>query len=144
MSKKDNSILVGKYIQSILESNEEVMEALGATQGTTRIFPIQQPANINFPFIVYQRNSIIPLYTKDYMGWSNTVQFEIACVSNDYVQSLEIANKVRKAIEWYHWKDENINIIRINIDSINEYAIDSDNATVFVQSISISTSVNPV
>lgn len=144
MNKQDNSILVGKYIQSILENNTELMEVLGASKGTKRIFPIQQPDNINFPFIVYQRNSIIPQYTKDYMGWTNTVQFEIACVSNDYVQSLEIANKVRKAIEWYHWKDENINIVRINIDSINEYVVDTNNATVFVQSISISTSVNPV
>ena len=139
----DSSILAGKYIQTILENNEYVMSFF-PEETTKRIFALQQPDDINFPFIVYQRNSIIPNYNKDYMGWYNSVQFEIACVSDDYIQSLELANAVRYALEWHYWKDEQITIQRIDISSINEYALDTDNSTIFVQSILISMNILPV
>jgi len=141
-NKKDNSILATKYLMAILKENQAVMDILGTE--TNKIFPLQQPENLSFPFIVIQRNSIMPTYTKDYMGWSNLVTFEIACVSNDYIQSLELANAVRNAIEWYRWQDSNINITRINIDMINEFVIDNDNAPAYVQSISISSNIDPI
>lgn len=139
----DNSILTPLYIQAILEENEDVRNAIGADY-KKKIFPLQQPQDIKFPFIVYQRNSITPQYNKDYMGWTNMVQFEIGCVSNNYIQSLNIANAVRHAVEWYRWKDKDINITRINVDSINESIINADTGDVFVQSIFISFHCEPV
>ena len=109
-----------------------------------KIFALQQPDEITFPFIVYQRNSLTTRYTKDYMGWINNVQFEIACVSNDYVQSLELANAVRNAVEWRYIRNEDLYIQRMDIDSINEYSIDANSGTVYVQSILVSMNIQPI
>lgn len=137
----DNSIKINRYIQYILEHDENVMSIVGNER---KIFALQQPESITYPFIVYQRNSLYPQYTKDYEGWMNTCNVEIACVSNDYIQSLDLANAVRHAIEWYRWKDSDIYIHPIKIDSINEYIVDSDNGQAYVQSITTNISIEPI
>lgn len=131
----DNTILINEYLQRLLEANVELKTVLG--NEANKIFPLQQPQELQFPFIVYQRNITVE-YTKPvptYGYWDNTVQFEIACVSNDYVQSLDVANACRHAIEGYGWDDAKIKIHPIRILTINESTIDSDSGTVFVQSI---------
>lgn len=145
----DNSILTPKYLQAILEENEEVRNVLGLTENDTeteKIFPLKQPDVLEFPYIVYTRSTINVQYTKDYpmgFGWSNTVSFEIACVSDDYMESIELANAVRHAVEGYRWTDRDeqgkiiIKIDPIRISAISEFMIESDAADVYVQSIMI-------
>lgn len=130
----DNSLLISKYVQHILENSEEIKAILG--EDTHRIFPLLQPDELKFPFIVHSRTSVITSYTKDIEyglgGWYNTVNFTVKCVSNNYIQCLELANAARHSIETYRWKDDDIYIHPIQLASALEYTIDDD---VFVQEL---------
>lgn len=124
----DNSLLISKYFQSILEENQEVRDIVGNDEH--KIFPLLQPANLSFPFIVHARTGITVNYTKDIeygnCGWYNTVNYTVSCVSDDYVQCVELANAVRHALETYRWKDEDIYIHPIQLLTVAEYTTDND------------------
>ena len=97
----DNSLLINKYILSFLENSEAVTEILGSDEH--KIFPLIQPDSLTFPYIVFQRSSVYPQYTKDLyigsgFGWTNTVNVIIKCVSNDYIESVELANPVKTVL----------------------------------------------
>lgn len=130
----DNSLLISRYFQSILENNEEIRAIIG--QDEHKIFPLLQPDNLKFPFIVHARTGITVNYTKDIefgpCGWYNTVNYTISCVSDDYVQCLELANAVRHAVETYRWRDEDIYIHPIQLLTVAEYTTDND---AFVQEL---------
>lgn len=124
----DNSLLISKYFQSILEENQEVRDIIGNDEH--KIFPLLQPANLSFPFIVHARTGITVNYTKDieygHCGWYNIVNYTVSCVSDDYVQCVELANAVRHALETYRWKDEDIYIHPIQLLTVAEYTTDND------------------
>ena len=129
----DNSLLCSKYIQTILEENEEVKAILGTDEH--KIFPLLQPDKLTFPFIVHSRVSLTTRYTKNLplgFGWTNEVTYAVTCVSNDYIQCIELANAVRHALEGYQWKDENIHIEPIELQQVSEYTIDD---TTFVEEL---------
>lgn len=130
----DNSLLISKYFQSILEENQEVRDIIGNDEH--KIFPLLQPTNLSFPFIVHARTGITVNYTKDieygHCGWYNTVNYTVSCVSDDYVQCVELANAVRHALETYRWKDEDIYIHPIQLLTVSEYTTDND---AFVQEL---------
>ncbi len=115
----DNTILAGKYIRKFLVENEE----LSAMIDTKKIFPLIANADTTFPFIVYSRNNITPVYTKDFLT-DNTVAFTVIVVSDEYVQSLMLANAVRHSLEGYRYSDEVINIAPIKLQSITEETIE--------------------
>ena len=124
----DNSLLISKYFQSILEESQEIKDIVGNDEH--KIFPLLQPANLSFPFIVHARTGITVNYTKDIeyglCGWYNTVNYTVSCVSDDYVQCVELANAVRHALETYRWKDEDIYIHPIQLLTVAEYTTDND------------------
>lgn len=146
----DNSLLISKYFQAILEESTEIADILDPENAphiapseqvypveeeqtkdyTQRIFPLLQPDNLTFPFIVHSRTGITVEYTKDIeyapVGWYNIVNYTISCVSNDYEQCIELANAVRHAVETYRWKDENIYIHPIQLLTVSEYTTDND------------------
>lgn len=174
----DNSLLISKYFQKILEESNEILDILypeDAPHGQqepveqeeqeqeqeqeqeedvqtlevddtepepeptpepeplnpkdNKIFPLLQPANLTFPFIVHARTGITVNYTKDMsfqMGWYNIVNYTISCVSDDYVQCIELANAVRHAVETYRYKDEYIRIQPIQLLTVAEYTTDND------------------
>lgn len=130
----DNSLLISKYIQAILEENTEIQTILDSDEH--KIFPLLQPDSLTFPFIVHSRTGISVTYTSDIeygnVGWYNTVSYTISCVSNDFIQCVELANAVRHAVETYRWKDEDIFIHPIQLLSAVEYTTDND---VFVQEL---------
>lgn len=130
----DNSLLISRYFQSILEENQEVRDIIGNDEH--KIFPLLQPANLSFPFIVHARTGITVNYTKDieygHCGWYNIVNYTVSCVSDDYVQCVELANAVRHALETYRWKDEDIYIHPIQLLTVSEYTTDND---AFVQEL---------
>lgn len=129
----DQSLLIPKYIQQILEENNEVKAILGENE--YKIFPLQQPAELSFPYIVHSRNAVTVRYTKDIIvgwGWDNEVQYTVKCVSDDYVQGIELANAVRHALEANRYKDENITIHPIELLTATEYLVDDN---VFVQEL---------
>ncbi len=115
----DNTILAGKYLRQILTNNASLMELIPASN----IFPLIANADTQFPFIVYSRTNLNAVYTKDGCC-ENKIQFTIIVVSDDYVQSLEIANAVRNALDTYRYSDENIVIDRIHLISAIEETMD--------------------
>lgn len=130
----DNSLLISRYFQSILEESQEIKDIIGNDEH--KIFPLLQPANLSFPFIVHARTGITVNYTKDieygHCGWYNVVNYTVSCVSDDYVQCVELANAVRHALETYRWKDEDIYIHPIQLLTVSEYTTDND---AFVQEL---------
>lgn len=129
----DNSIFAGKYLRKILIENEELMELISAN----KIFPLLANADTTFPFIVYSRNNITPVYTKDILT-DNIAVFTVIVVSDKYTESLDIANAVRHSLEGYRYKDETINIYPIKLDSISEETMDD----AYIQRMMFSFSVN--
>ena len=126
----DQSLLIAKYIQQILEESDEVKAILGNDEH--KIFPLLQPQELTFPFIVHSRTGLSVTYTKDLpmqFGWTNTIQYSVACVSDDYVQCIELANAVRHSMEGYRWKTEDMNMHPIQLLSAAEYTTE-DNAFV--------------
>lgn len=115
----DNTILAGKYLRKILIENEE----LGKLIDSNKIFPLLANADTTFPFITYSRTNLAPIYTKD-MLTDNIVSFTLVVVSDEYVQSLDIANAVRHSLEGYRYKDEMINIYPIKLQSIIEETLE--------------------
>ena len=130
----DNSLLISKYVQTILEEDPNVIAILG--NDSKKIFPLLQPDNLTFPFVVHSRTGIQTEYTKDVeygnVGFWNRVQFTVSCVSGKYSECIELANAVRHALELYRWKDEDIYIHPIQLVSAAEYTTDND---AFVQEL---------
>ena len=122
----DNSILILKYIRAILLENDEVMELVSEDN----IFSLIAHSDAKLPYIVMSRNSIQTQYTKD-RAFDNTVQFTVNVVAGSYLDSIEIANAVRHAIENYLWKNAEIFIHPISVVNISE-STDGDQ---FVQSL---------
>lgn len=126
---RDNSLLIGKHVQKILEESEEVVTMLAGNK--KKIFALKQKENISFPFIVHSRSNLTTTYTKDIefihnVGWSNTVQFTVCCVSDDYIQAIDLANAVRHSLETYRMKTEDIYIHPILLINAIEYMTDYD------------------
>lgn len=117
----DNSILISKYVQQILEENEEVMNILN--NDDTKIFTLSRNDELQFPFIAHYRMNIMPTYTKDF-HWTNSVSYSVKCVSDDYEQVLDLANAARHALETYRWKDNDITIFPMQLTGVSEYLIE--------------------
>lgn len=129
----DNSILCGKYLRRFLVENAE----LAALIDTKKIFPLLANPDTTFPFIVYSRINLIPLYTKDILS-DNQVSFAVVVVSDKYTESLDIANSVRHALEGYRFRDEYINIYPIKLESIYEETMED----AYIQRMTFTFSVN--
>ena len=71
-------------------------------------------------------------------GWTNEINYIVSCVSDNYIQCLELANAVRHAMETYRWKDEDIYIHPIKVNYITEYTTEQN---AFVQEIQFNITV---
>lgn len=115
MPNKDNTILIGKYIRKFISENDEVKSVISQSN----IFPLIANADTTFPFVVYGRSMLRPIYTKDILT-ENEVEIVVYVVSNDYIESLEVANAIRHSIEGYRYKDNDIEIDTMKLVSITE------------------------
>lgn len=111
----DNSLLVGKYIYRMLSEDE----VLSGKVTSKKIFPLVANADTTYPFIVYSRTGLTVEYCKDGTV-ENTVDFLILSVSDNYVESLEIANQIRSILENERYKDDTIKISSIRLSSVQE------------------------
>ena len=73
-----NSLEVGKEIHSLLTGNQTL-----ANKVENKIYPVICETTTSFPFIVYKRSNITPLYTKDYHT-EDSVIIDIYIMSTDY------------------------------------------------------------
>ena len=123
----DNTLLISKHIQKALEDSQEIKAIIGDREHA--IFPLLQPDTLAFPFIVHSRQSLNVTYTKDIvlgMGWTNTIQYVVTCVSNEYIQCIELANAVRHTLEGFYLKNENIKINPMMLQNVSEYTVEND------------------
>lgn len=122
------SLEVGKEIYSILSKNKSLTDKVG-----NKIYPIIVEKDTNYPFIVYKRSNVIPDYTKDY-HFKDYVIVDIICVSNHYVESVEIASLVRESLE-----DKRIGDINsIKLEGADEDFIDD----AYIQTLSFNLTIN--
>jgi hypothetical protein len=118
-----NSFNIGKAICSILLEDADVVKIVG-----NKIYPIIADETTTFPFIVYQRGGFVPQSDKDYTDENVTIDMVIA--SETYSESIDLAIKVRKALE--HKESETFGIRDIIIQEATEDYIENT----FIQQIS--------
>lgn len=88
-----DSILIGKHIYKLLSENEELKGHIN-----DKVFPIIAEDGTTFPFVIYERNSIKGNYCKDGLI-EDEVSFGIMVVSLSYLESIEIAQIIRKIFD---------------------------------------------
>lgn len=110
-----NTLLIGKVIYKML-SQDSVLQGLVGD----KIYPIVAENSTTFPYIVYFRTAIQNLgITKD--GYiEDLCNYSIIVVSNDYEQSLEIANNVRRVMQGLKIDAEFITIYNNKLISAEE------------------------
>ena len=99
------SISIGKILKKIFCENEELTQLV---EPKNIVSMVLQPTN--FPFISFRRNSTEFLYNKD-SRTEDKVSVDIICVSNNYAQSIEIAECVRELLESKVYKDSNEGVL---------------------------------
>lgn len=87
------TIQIGKVINALLNADRSLSEMIG-----NRVFPIVSKEGTQYPFVVYRRNSVTPTYCKDGLA-SETASVDIVIASNTYTDSIEVADRVRAAID---------------------------------------------
>ena len=111
----DNSLLIGKYIYKLLSEDE----GLSGLVTPKKIFPLIANADTTYPFVVYSRTGLSVQYCKDGLV-EDTVEMQIIAVSDNYAESLEVANQIRKTLELRRYKDDDIQIRECKLTSVYE------------------------
>lgn len=89
----ESSISINKHIFSILTSDKSLKEMVG-----TKIFPIVADDDVKFPYIILERTSITPNTYKGGVGYDKVI-FQIKIADSDYINTINIAEKVRELLE---------------------------------------------
>lgn len=95
-----NSLSIGKTLYRLLTKNQELKELVKG-----QIYPLLANESTTFPFIVYSRSDLSPQYAKGGL-YEDEVTVTIIAVSNNYEQSIEVAQEVRNALAFSKYKDE--------------------------------------
>lgn len=135
----DKSLLTTEYMRKIVEQDAELMKLVPKD----KIFGMIAYSGTSYPFIVYSRSALNPQYNKDHglsngLGHKNTVQITVDCYSDKYVESLEVANAFRNALEGKGWKDNDIYIDYFELVSASE---NTDGESYFMQTLVFQTTV---
>ena len=109
------TFLITKYIRKILSMNEDLMKMIPIE----RIFPVDAKQGTKFPFVVVARTGLIESSSKDGI-YQDNIEVTVIVVDDNYVNSIEIANEIRKWLEGHIYKDEDINIRKIRLVSTSE------------------------
>lgn len=108
-----NSFNIGKVICNILLNDDKVTEKVD-----NKIYPLIADETTTFPFIIYQRSGFTPQNNKDHTDENVTVDIVVA--AETYAESIEIAIKVREALEHKNGTFSDIEINDIVIDDATE------------------------
>lgn len=119
-------LAISKHIYSALSASEELKKAVG-----DKIFPIATKNEVEFPFVVYERDSVTPRYDKS--GASVTESsVNVYVLSESYTESLDIAEDVIAALERKEATYERFEVIGATMLGATE----SFTANTYVQQIS--------
>lgn len=104
-----DSLNIGKAIYTILQTSIDIDK---------KIYPLIADEGTTFPFIIYKRTGLTPESTKDNTNENVSVVINIA--SSNYSESIDLAIKVRKALEHKKGTYSDIAIEDIVIDDATE------------------------
>jgi hypothetical protein len=105
---------ISKHIYSALSASNDIREAVGE-----KIFPIATKNEVEFPFIVYERDSVAPRYDKS--GQSVTESsVNVYILAERYTECLDIAEKVIKALERVEASYEDYEVIGATMTGASE------------------------
>lgn len=104
-----DSLNIGKAIYTILQTSIDIDK---------KIYPLIADEGTTFPFIIYKRTGLTPESTKD--NTNENVSVEINIASSNYSESIDLAIKVRKALEHKKGTYSDIAIEDIVIDDAAE------------------------
>lgn len=118
---------ISKHIHAALSASSEIKKAIGVN----KIFPIATKNEVDFPFIVYERDNVTPRYDKS--GQSVTESsVNVYVLAESYTQSLDIAEMVINALERKDATYKDFEVIGATMLGASE----SYTANTFVQQIS--------
>lgn len=127
-----NALSINKYINKFLTESEAVTSLVSVQN----IRPLILAPTI-FPYISFMHGNISSSYTKD--GWSeDTTEVTIIAVSDDYSQTVDIAEVVRELLDNKAYKDEDIYISEMRLSGATEDQIEN----VFVQRLSFTVKIS--
>lgn len=104
-----DSLNIGKAIYTILQTSIDIDK---------KIYPLIADEGTTFPFIIYKRTGLTPESTKD--NTNENVSVEINIASSNYSECIDLAIKVRKALEHKKGTYSDIAIEDIVIDDATE------------------------
>lgn len=109
-----NILYFNTAIYKILTDNEEIKKVLG-----NNIYPVVAPLNTKNPYVVYKRQISVQNDNKD--SRYSTVSIEINVYSNNYQESIKVAELVKNTLESVYNKEvEGFKIKYIVSTSIDE------------------------
>ena len=108
-------IQVGKAINNILTNDKTVTAKIGK-----RIFPLIANVDTQFPFVVYRRNSIIPVDSKDKFSHEESATIEVVIAANSYNESIEIAELISKSLQGKKGNFSGVEIKKIQLTEAAE------------------------
>lgn len=106
-------ISLGKAIYTLLAASEELKSYVGKN-----IFPLITPERVNLPCVIYERQSTAN-YSKDGVT-SYESQVYITCISQDYANSVAIAEECYNALEGFRGSAADIPIVKLRINNAQE------------------------
>ena len=121
-------LCISKHIYSALVASADINKAVG-----NKIFPIATKNEVEFPFIVYERDSVAPRYDKS--GQSVTESsVNVYVLAEKYTECLDIAEKVIKVLERNEASYEDFEVIGATMVGASE----SYTSNTYVQQITFS------
>ena len=109
-------ILINKYIKQVLSDDEILTEMVKPDQ-----IKVMLTNPVKFPFVSLKRSAIDTTYNKD-RSTEDVVTVEIAVVSDNYTQCIEIAQRIREILDYkvYRNTEDNIFITYIRLTDVQE------------------------
>ena len=105
---------ISQHIYSVLTANTTVHGLVG-----DRIYPMGTKTDTDFPFIVYERNSVTPSYTKDGMAFARSY-CSILCAGETFAEALNLANAVVSALDGVTAQYEGFDVTRAAASAADE------------------------
>lgn len=108
------SLLIGAHVYKKLIGSPGLVKLVA-----DKIYPLSTKINSSFPFVIYKRSSLSAEYTKDGRE-GDAVTVEIAVASDNYLNSVTIAEEVRKALENKRGRYDDFDVIDARLVSADE------------------------
>lgn len=115
---RQHSIKTTYLIHKVLVEDQDLMTLIG---GADHIQLLIGDPDINtmYPIINIKRDLVSPMKSNKDFG-SDRVQFSIKVYSDDYKNSIDIADAIRFALEWHTFQDTEIKLVNVELVSCSE------------------------